>query len=273
MRQWHPARKARAVETIVSEYVEWLRSWGAADRTVEARKQLIASRLAEWGIGGMTTANIRTWLARPNLKKWTRSTYHGHLKSFCDWATAAGYLDENPMDHVRKTRPPRGRPRPLSEAEVDQVLSIVQGEVRAWILLGLLAGLRSSEIAKIRGEDVSLEGIWVEGKGDTRELLPIHPALWELAQRMPRSGYWFAREDGHIRSQQVSLTVGRLFHALGIAGSIHRCRHTYGTRLLRAGVNIRTVQRLMRHATLETTANYTAVDEDEMRDAVTLLAV
>lgn len=257
--------------SVVDEYVEWLNSWGASARTVSARRAVATGRLDEWGVEGLTPYNIQGWLARPGLSKWTRATYHAHLKSFCDWLTAAGHLEDNPMDQVRKTKPPRGRPRPLSEAEVERVLSVVEGDVREWILLALLAGLRASEVAKIRGEDVSLDGIYVEGKGSVRELLPIHPSLWEIAQTKPRVGYWYPRKDGSVPSQHVSLTVGRLFHALGIAGSIHRCRHTYATRLLRSGANIRTVQRLMRHANLDTTANYTAVDEDELRDAVRLL--
>lgn len=263
------------MSALVGEYVEWMRSWGASERTIAARRTVAAGRIKAWGLEGLTAHNIQTWLARPDIKSnWTRATYHAHLKSFCDWLVAAEHLAENPMDGVRKTKPPRGRPRPLSEGEVERILSVVQGEVRDWILLALLAGLRASEVAKIRGEDVSIEGIYVEGKGGTREMLPIHPALWELAQQRPRIGYWFVREDGeHVKSQHVSLTVGRLFHSLGIGGSIHRCRHTYATRLLRSGVHIRTVQRLMRHANLDTTANYTAVDEDELRDAVTLLRV
>jgi len=66
--------------------------------------------------------------------------------------------------------------------------------------------------------------------------------------------------------------TSRLFAANGIEGSIHRCRHTYATQLLRAGVNIRVVQELMRHASLTPTQIYTAVDEDERRDAITRLA-
>ena len=65
--------------------------------------------------------------------------------------------------------------------------------------------------------------------------------------------------------------MGKLFTALGISGSIHRVRHVYGTRLLRAGVNIRVVQKLMRHSSLATTATYTAVDESEMRSAIETL--
>jgi integrase/recombinase XerD len=260
------------MQDVLDEYAEWMRSWGASERTIGARLTMARSRLAAWGLDGFTTENITTYLARPGLKKWTVSTYHAHLTDICGWLLATGRIPSNPMPDVRKPRRPKGAPRPLSEVEVARVLSVVQGRTRHWIMLALLAGLRSSEIAKIRGEDVTVDGIYVHGKGDKAEVLPCHPQLWVIAQEYPRRGYWFpGNENGHIRSQQVSATVGRLFEALGIDGSIHRARHVYGTRLLRAGVNIRTVQKLMRHSNLDTTANYTAVDEDELRAAINLL--
>jgi site-specific recombinase XerD len=66
--------------------------------------------------------------------------------------------------------------------------------------------------------------------------------------------------------------TGRLFDSLGIAGSIHRARHSYATTLLRAGANVRVVQTLMRHSSLATTAAHCAVDEDERAAAIRLLA-
>jgi integrase len=230
------------------------------------------SRLRDWGPDGFTAENITAYLARPKLKKWTRATYHAHLNDFCGYLVATGRLAENPMADIRRSRKPNSRPRPLSEPEMARVLAAARGPIRDWVLLALLAGLRASEIAKIRGEDVTESGIYVRGKGDKIEVLPCHADLWEIAQTHPAQGYWFPGGDnGHIRPQSISQSVGQFFRGLGIEGSIHRVRHVYGTRLLRAGVNIRTVQRLMRHSNLETTANYTAVDEDEMRAAVNLL--
>ena len=259
---------------LVTDYEKWMRSWGASERTVEARTRLARARLKAWGSpDGFTPERITEFLGRPEIKQWTRSTYHGHLTSLCDWLVATGHLDTSPMADLRKPRRPRPNPRPLTEPEVRRVMSVVDGRVRDWLLLALLAGLRVSEIAKIRGEDISPDGIYVLGKGDKPEMLPCHDDLWEVAQRYPRNGYWFPGPDnGHIRSQRISVTVSQLFHSLGIEGSIHRMRHVYGTRLLRLGVNIRTVQKLMRHANLETTATYTAVDEDEKRDAINLLS-
>ena len=59
---------------------------------------------------------------------------------------------------------------------------------------------------------------------------------------------------------------------VGLPGSIHRFRATYGTNLLRNGENLRVVQELMRHASLATTQHYLGVSEDEKRDAIGRLA-
>lgn len=255
----------------LDEYETWLRSWGASDDTVRGRVSVARGRIDAWGLDGFTPDNIQRWLARPNLARWSRSTYHGHLTDFCSWLVATGRLEADPMEGVRKPRRPKSLPRPLSEAEVAKVLLAAAGRQRDWILLALLAGLRAHEIAKIRGEDVTVEHIYVDGKGGVRAELPTHPDLWATAQTYPRSGWWFpsAKVPGEpIAGATVSNYTGQFFRSLGISGSIHRCRHVYGTRLLRSGVNIRTVQKLMRHASLETTATYTAVDEDELRNAI-----
>jgi len=100
-------------------------------------------------------------------------------------------------------------------------------------------------------------------------LEPTHPDIWQLAEHHDERGYWYpGTEDGHISGNHVSVRVGKLFRTLDIHGSIHRCRHTYATRLLRQGENIRTVQKLMRHASLATTQVYTDVSDDELRNAI-----
>jgi site-specific recombinase XerD len=51
----------------------------------------------------------------------------------------------------------------------------------------------------------------------------------------------------------------------------HSLRHSYGTELVRAGVDLRTVQELMRHESLATTQIYTAIDEEQMRYGINRL--
>lgn len=265
---------------IAAEYEAWLRSW-ASDRTTKARVMIATSRLNDWGLVGFTPTNIQNFLAGPqpgNLElkrpwsKWTKSTYYGHMSDLCRWLVASGHLDADPMENVRSVKRPGHNPNPLSEHDASRVLSVVTGRTRDWILLAMLSGLRAHEIAKLAGEDISMDGIRVLGKGGVDVTLPCHPDLWSMAQRYPRYGFWFpGSDDGHIPSGQVSARVSALFSGMGIKGSIHRCRHLYCTRLLRRGVNVRTVQKLMRHANLETTAAYAAVDEDEMQTAINML--
>jgi integrase/recombinase XerD len=257
-------------DELLAAYAEWMRSWGARPRTIDARIGIARSRLRDWaGLDGLTAKNIREWLARPQLKSdWSRATYYGHIKAFCDWLYLEGIVDENPIANVRQPTPPKSVPRPLSEAEVRRVLEVAKGDERAWLLLALNAGLRAHEIAKLKGEDVTETSIYVVGKGGKPALLPTHPDVWALAEQYPRQGWWFPYNGDHIPGRLISLSVGKLFDDLGIEGSLHRCRHSYATRLLRAGVHIRRVQKLMRHANLDTTAAYTAVDEDELREAV-----
>ena len=71
---------------------------------------------------------------------------------------------------------------------------------------------------------------------------------------------------------RLSCRVTEHFRDHGVTeGSFHRCRHTFATRLLQAGVNLRVVQTLMRHDSLSTTAAYLGVLEDERSAAVQLL--
>lgn len=262
---------------LIDEYGAWLRSWRASERTVKARTSLARGRLREWGSGPWDTETIADFLAfgkdGQRRSAWTTTTYHNNLTDFCKWMVATGRFQADPMEDVRRIKRPNKRPRPLSEPDVERVLAVVEGQVRDWITLALLAGLRSFEIAKLRGENFTPDMLFVVGKGEVEADLPLHPDLWEMAQRYPAQGYWFpGSKDGHLDPQRISATVGALFKSLGIEGSIHRCRHTYGTRLVRKGINIRVVQQLMRHASLETTAGYTAVGEDEQRAAILRLS-
>lgn len=255
---------------IADEYGAWLASWSPSKRTVTARRSLARKMLREWGLDGFTSDGIQVWLS--GYTGWSRSTYYGHMRDFCAWMVAAGYLETDPMIDVRPPRRPKSVPRPLPESDVVRVIEAARDDERAWVLLALLAGLRAHEIAKIHGRDVTQTHIYVDGKGGIRSAIPTHPDLWLLAQEYPRADYWFPGSDeGHLTANTISRRISILFQSLGLTGSIHRCRHTYGTRLLRAGVNIRVVQQLMRHASLATTEAYTAVSDDEMTAAIGLL--
>lgn len=260
----------------LSDYADWMRSWGAAETTI-AKRIVIARVLAEkWpDPGAVVSTDLTAMLADPAYSPWTRSTYFNHMRSLYGWLTETGHIPEDPTAKMRRPRSPGAKPRPLTTHEATLALAAAVGHRRTWLLLGMLAGLRAHETAKIRGEDVTEASIYVRGKGGKDSMLPTHPLVWQVAQTYPRVGHWFPSPRSsrpHICSQTVSSYITRLFADLGIDGSYHRCRHSYGTNLLRSGVNLRIVQDLMRHSSLATTAAYLGVNEDERRAAIERLA-
>lgn len=255
----------------MSTYEEWLTGRGLARSTIHARTKFHDSRLRAWGTWDIPTDVIAAWLH--TYEGWSRRTYYSHLVSVYEWR-----LEEtgavNPMRGIKVPRCPRPTPRPLSEVELTKALLAATPRTRAFLMLGHLAGLRAFEIAKFHGGHITQAGIYVLGKGGRAETLPTHPLLWELALEYPRSGYWFPSQRGgdHLTSHTVTNEVSALFRRSGITGSCHRARHTYGTRLMRGGANLRVVQELMRHSSLTTTALYLGVDQAEKAAAIARLA-
>lgn len=252
-------------------YAAWLRSHNSADRTVDDRVRFARRLVDAWpDLAAVTEDDLRGLLGDPAYGRWTRATYYNHMRSFFRWLHETGQAPEDPTAGMTRPPAPRLSPRPLAPAEADRALAAAGATDYALLALGMLAGLRAHEAAKVHSRDVSETHLYVVGKGGREAQLPTHPTIWRLAQG--RDGYWFPTEAGHLTALTVSLRVTRLFSSLGIDGSFHRCRHYYGTSLLRAGVNIRVVQELMRHASLATTAAYLGVGEDEKTAAIMQLA-
>ena len=252
----------------------WLRANNCGDITVKDRVSHLANfERSHPAFPHVTPSEISIWLGRPGYATWSRATYYGHLRSYYRFALDVGIVEVDPMVRMRHPKPGKCVPRPLSPDQVAAVMVGADTDTHAWLTLGLYAGLRAHEIAKIRGEDIDRDQLYVLGKGGQAAYVPTHPLVWKLALTRPRYGCWFpshARE-GHVTSAGVSAVTSKLFTANGIEGSIHRCRHTFATQLLRAGVNIRVVQTLMRHESLASTEIYLAVDDNECRDAINRL--
>jgi integrase/recombinase XerD len=256
-------------------YESWLRVNNCCANTVQDRVGVLADfARTHPSFPDVTPGQITNWLGREGYAQWTRGAYFGHLRSYYTFAMSVGIVDVDPMLGMKRPKKGKSVPRPLTPEQVATVMAAARPNTAAWLTLGLFAGLRAHEIAKIRGEDVEEDQLYVFGKGGQGAYVPTHPKVWALALTRPRFGWWFPTSSaaGHVTNMSVSTTTSRLFAANGIEGSLHRCRHTFATELLRQGENIRVVQQLMRHESLTSTQMYTAVDECELRSAIRRLA-
>ena len=264
----------------VIEWRTWMRASGMSPRTVEARMHLMRRFTAE--AGDPETADATTiidWMAsyngerRPLWSVGTRQTHRANLASWFGWLVKQEYRLDDPMVRVRAPRRPRREARAVAEQHLPRLLSQrMHSRTRVMIMLAAYQGLRVSEIACLRGEDVDVMAgtITVHGKGGTVASLPLHEEIEAIAKTMPARGWWFPSRDssGHVHGHSVSAMVSKAMQRARVPGTAHSLRHGFATRLLAEGTDTRVIQSLLRHANLATTQIYTHVDRSAMREAM-----
>jgi len=156
---------------------------------------------------------------------------------------------------------------------------------RALLALLLFAGLRRSEAAAITSEDLDLDHgqLLVRGKGAKQRVVPLTPLVVEaIREYLPcrpetQSNHLFVSRVGGrpIAGRVINRMLKRVLEDAGMDEqgiTPHRLRHTFATHLIRNGVDVRTVQELLGHADLQTTARYLHSDTRTKQAAVGKLA-
>jgi site-specific recombinase XerD len=171
-----------------------------------------------------------------------------------------------------RLREPRRLPQSLDR---HQVLALV-GSLRTWrdrAIAGLMVfcGLRAGEVLALEVRDVDIGGRWllVRGKGSKERRVPLDVDVagmvqtYVLAERPATSvKALFVVAKGPNRGQSLSAaglrTIFRYHRAKSgvITGHPHALRHTFGTALAEAGVDLAVMQALLGHAHIDTTALY-----------------
>lgn len=233
-------------------------------------------RYAQCGALEITPDAIMAFTTREGVSRSSRATYHASIRAFHIWLMRAGHRADDPTLATPVPKRPKGTPHPVADAQLSKLLHTVnRRRTRMMILLAAFAGLRVHEIAKIRGEDVDIEmgALYVYGKGGKTAVIPLHETVAELALTFPREGYWFPSysSGGPISSRAVSKAIHDTMARAGIKGKPHHLRHWYGTSLARNGVDLRTVQELMRHESLATTQIYVEVSDQQRRRGIDTL--
>jgi integrase/recombinase XerD len=132
------------------------------------------------------------------------------------------------------------------------------------------AGLRISEVVALRLEDIDSQRMVLrvrQGKGRRDRNVMLSPRLLALLReywRVARPTEWLFPGDvpGHpITAKTVHYICVQAARAAGLGKhvTVHTLRHSFATHLLEAGTDIRTIQVLLGHRNLKTTAIYTHV--------------
>lgn len=257
---------------LIPRHSAWLRAIGRSEHTVMCRQRRLrhADTHLPHGIDGSHTDEIEIYMGEPTWSRWTRHTYHNHLRAYYDWAHTAGHLTMNPMTSM--PRPPEGDrlPDPCTDQELSDALAYLpMRPLGVAVRLAAWAGLRCCEIVALRREDCTTDALRVLGKGGLTRTVSMAPMLWEMIEPLPRGRVCVGARGRPIGAKTLSNMQQSQWQLIGQPEQhIHRMRHWFGTNLLKGGADLRTVQQLMGHRSIMSTVGYTQVVDAQRRAAV-----
>jgi len=266
----HSPLTVSVYRTELDQFCRWLTArLGRLPQAEEINREVVMG----WAVslGGYAPATLRRKLAA--------------LSSFFAFLVDLGEISTSPVRSIPLPRAAQRIPEALTEAEIGRLLAAAQTPFeRAVALLMLTAGLRRAEVGAIRREDLDLEGrlLLVRGKGSKERFVPLLPqALAALSTYLvcrPAVGvlHLFVTPQGRrLPHDFLNRSMNRLLPRAGLAGrriTPHVLRHSFATHLVRSGVDVRTVQELLGHADLSTTARYLHSDTRTKQTAVDLIS-
>jgi integrase/recombinase XerD len=214
----------------------------------------------------------------------------GCVKSLFAWLCRKRRLEANPASELDLPKPEKRLPEEaLSRSEVESILSapditdLLGIRDRAIMELFYSTAIRRAEMARLSISDLNTEKkiLWVrKGKGNKDRVVPVGcralqwvekyldavrpllvPSVDEHALFLSGYGHPFKPDAlGHLVTKYIrSADIGRT------KGGCHLFRHTCATHLLEGGADIRYIQQLLGHESLETTAIYTSVNIAELQ--------
>ncbi len=218
------------------------------------------------------------------------------IKAFFSYLEYKDYIEKNPFNKVKtKFREPIILPKIIPLYTVETFLATIYKQQKeantiyqkrnalrdaAVIELLFATGLRISELCSLRKNDIDLfdQTVLVYGKGSKERRIQIgnddvvkilKEYKKEYIIEIEKCDYFFANQSGQKLSDQ---TVRRMINKYSSIAAInlhitpHMFRHTFATSLLEADVDIRYIQEMLGHSSINITQIYTHVAMSKQRD-------
>jgi len=200
------------------------------------------------------------------------------LKRVFNVAIADGKADSNPVRLVKLFKENNKRVRFLSDEEEPRLREVLSAEEWEMVALAIHTGLRQSEQFHLQWEHVDFNtGILTipRSKHGEARRIPMNDTVREILRTRPsrlKSAYVFPSQTGETpidARNYMNRVFLKALRRAGIQGfRWHDLRHTFASRLVMKGVDLRTVQELLGHRTITMTLRYSHLSPAHQLDAV-----
>lgn len=255
---------------------------GRSEATIKGyTSDLLALAKTIDSFSSFTLPRLRNWLAAAVAEGKARSTLArrtASAKAFSTWAVKQGYLRTDEAAKLSSPKVPKHLPKVLDPKEASAAMDNAKSAdelhlVRDTAMLELLyaTGMRVSELTGIDLLDIdsSRQTIRVLGKGNRERIVPFGDAANTALNA------WLARRE-ELAKDPDALFVGtrgkridqrQVRRVVEAAGEVspHALRHSTATHLLEGGADLRVVQELLGHSSLQTTQVYTHVTSERLK--------
>jgi len=206
------------------------------------------------------------------------------LKQFFRFLIFENQMLHDPTEGLKSPKLWLRLPKALEFDEIKRLLSVMLGSkyfLRDMAMLELMyaAGLRVSELVKLKLSDINFEAgfIRVKGKGDKERVVPVAQRTIErikqyLTQLRPEllkkkaSDYVFLSNRGQpMTRQRFWQNLKAMGKIAGVEVTPHMIRHSFATHLLEGGADLRSLQKMLGHSDISTTQIYTKVSMDRLK--------
>lgn len=284
------------------EYIEIER--GRAVKTVENYDHYLSRFLEQMKIqkvGDISEQNVREfrlWLNRQpgtksdSMKRRTQNYYMIALRAFLKFLRKRDIdaispekielakLPERQIDLITSAELNRLMKAPREAYEKEEDLVLARKYLRDCAILEMLfsTGLRISELCALNSDiDLSRDELSVRGKGEKVRVVFLSPTAKEVVREylkarndMEEALFVDGRPDKmhRITPRDVQRHLKTYVARAGITSVVtpHTLRHAFATDLLSNGADIRSVQQLLGHASINTTQIYTHITDSHLRE-------
>ncbi len=234
------------------------------------------------------------FIQRFDYKKTTIARKTASLRTFYKFLYREKYIESNPALSLSAPKKPKSLPKFLTPQEVEQILNGVKIDTPAGfrnrVMLELLwaTGMRISELSNLNFGDLNLEEneIKVFGKGSKERIVLVSDRAKgyliqyiNSARKLIAPGYdigevnddspVFINSTGfRLQNKTIRKVLNEIVDRIELPKKVtpHVFRHSFATKLIENGADLRVVQELLGHAGISNTQIYTHVSIKHMRD-------
>lgn len=254
--------------------------------------------LKDLNVADVNTNTIRLYLSQIQVFSYSKTTMArkiAALRTFYRFLYREKIVDYNPVDNIRSPKKPKKLPTFLNEDEVTQLFNAITPDNpstarnRAIIEVLYACGMRVSELCGLNFGNLNLEEneITVFGKGAKERIvliserakkyleLYINDFRKEYAQNseyINEDSPVFINNTGYrLTTRSVHKFIEKIADEIAINKKVspHVFRHSFATKLLEKGADLRIVQELLGHASISNTQIYTHVSTERLKQAYT----